>query len=169
MKGLYSVVGQNSNLIGELFADQQERLLRYASSLTHDMARAEDLVQDAFVQALAHAETIRTLNRYQRSAWLSRTVKNRFIDQQRAFRRAVFTDLREAEQAEVVEAFTLRVEYLQIIDQIPERYRELLEMRYLQERTSVEIGKLLGVPAATVRSRLRLAHHWMRENRNKLE
>ncbi len=158
-----------SNLIGELFADQRERLVRYAAALTQDLARAEDLVQDAFVQALAHAETIEVLNRYQRSAWLTRTVKNRFIDQQRALRRAAFMDLREAEQVEVVETFTLRLEYLQMIDQLPERYRELLELRYLQERTSDEIGRLLGVPAATVRSRLRLAHNWIRENRKKLE
>jgi RNA polymerase sigma-70 factor (ECF subfamily) len=48
---------------------------------------------------------------------------------------------------------------------MPQIYREVVQRRYLLEMTSEQIGEELGVPAATVRSRLHLAIIWLRSHR----
>jgi len=42
-------------------------------------------------------------------------------------------------------------------DLVPEKYRDLVRKRYVLGMTSQEIASELGIPAATVRSRLHLA------------
>ena len=53
-----------------------------------------------------------------------------------------------------------------IFDLIPDRYRDLIEKRYVLGMNSTEIGHELGVPPATIRSRLRLAINWLREHQS---
>ena len=56
------------------------------------------------------------------------------------------------------------LEWLAVLDDVPRRYRELLRKRYELCMTSTEIGQELGIPPATVRSRLRLAIQWLRSH-----
>ena len=63
--------------IVDLYTEEREALVRYATSLTRERNRAEDLVQDAFVRAMSHLDTLAALTRGQRKAWLYRVIKNR--------------------------------------------------------------------------------------------
>jgi RNA polymerase sigma-70 factor (ECF subfamily) len=53
-----------------------------------------------------------------------------------------------------------------LFDHIPDRYQDLIEKRYVLGMNSTEIGRVLGVPPATVRSRLRHAIQWLREHQS---
>ncbi|MFN2201474.1 MAG: RNA polymerase sigma factor, partial [Caldilineaceae bacterium] len=109
------------------------------------------------------------LKKHQRRAWLYRTLKNRFLDQQQMWKR------REDLNQEIGRNFmaTARNANLGMLanpfDLVPEQYRELVHMRYVMGMNSSEISEKLGIPAATVRSRLHLAMKEMRRNRYKLE
>ena len=130
--------------------------------LTRDSDRAGDLVQETFIRALTHLELLKQLNRYQRRAWLYRVLKNRFTDQQRTRQREQALLERLAELIEVESSLFIDARLYGLFDRVPERYRDLLKKRYVLGMTSTEIGGELGVPAATVRSRLRLAIKWLR-------
>ena len=153
-------------IISELYEAYGERLRRYAAGLTRDTARADDLVQETFIQAMLHLTLLEGLNPYQRRSWLYQVLKNRFFDQQRAAKRRQ-TMLERLAQDEVG-GFSTRGGMFpyELFDLVPERYRGVLRKRYVEGLTSEEIGRELGVPAATVRSRLRLAIEWLRAHQS---
>jgi RNA polymerase sigma-70 factor (ECF subfamily) len=147
-----------------LFTDFEKSLRRYAENLTHDYDQADDLVQEAFIQAVAHAELFNKLNPFQRRSWLYQVVKNRFIDQVRANRRRQ-TLLKElADVASSEEPSTAYAGEINLFKRVPDRYKELLVQRYVFGMTSEEIAQALDIPAATVRSRIRLAIQWLRSH-----
>jgi RNA polymerase sigma-70 factor (ECF subfamily) len=148
--------------ISDLYDEYESKLQRYAVNLARDADGADDLVQETFIRAMGHLSLLERLNPYQRRAWLYRTLKNRFIDGERARQRQQVTYERLARDVEVSHNPMASIMIPSAIDLAPERYRELLYKRYMMAQTSEEIGKELGVPAATVRSRLYLARKWIR-------
>lgn len=161
--------GDVGRIIADLYTTEREALLRYAGSLTHDRSRAEDLVQDAFVRAMSNLDLLVDLTRGQRRAWAYRVIKNRFIDQARRVKRwnPVQSEL-EREASDVCDPVLADVRLWELLDSVPENHREILRDRYVLGMNSTEIGEHRGIPAATARSRLRLATAWMREHRVRL-
>jgi len=156
-------------IVADLYATEREALLRYAGSLTRNTSRAEDLVQDAFVRAMSNLELLADLTEGQRRGWLCRVVKNRFIDQVRRARRWEPIHAELERSANVTSDPVLAdVRLWELLDSVPPRYRDVLHDRFVLGMTSNEIGERLGIPAATVRSRLRLAAAWMRTHRARL-
>lgn len=147
--------------IDALYVEHRDGLLRFATSLTRDAARADDLVQDTFLASLAHLEFLGRLNLHQRQAWLSRVLKNRFLDQLRAYRRRQAMLEQLARQALLDDTPNTTFAY-ELFGLVPLRYRDLLRKRFILGMSSKEIARELGVPPATVRSRLRLAINWLR-------
>jgi RNA polymerase sigma-70 factor (ECF subfamily) len=143
--------------LAKMYEELEAPLRRYAMSLTHDSDKAADLVQETFIRTMAHLQLLEQLNGHQRRAWLYKVMKNLFIDEQRAWQRELLLVgqlTQEAELASYLSADSLSAD---AFDQVPERDRELLRQRYLLGMTSQEIARDLGIPAATVRSRLHLA------------
>ena len=153
-------------LVTQLFQDHEAQLKRYARSLTHDYDQAEDLVQEAFIKAAAHQEVLGQLSGKQRRSWLYAVLKNSFIDHVRRVKRQQKL-LREL--ADLVSADAPSTEYageINLFERVPDQYRKLLIQRYVYGMTSKEIAGELQVPAATVRSRIRLAIQWLRTHIN---
>src|ERR1700758_3249998 len=63
------------------------RLRRFALSLCDTIDRAEDLVQDTFLQALTHLDSFKAGTNL--AAWLVTILRNRFRDQHRRRQREV--------------------------------------------------------------------------------
>ena len=152
--------------IGTLYMEEREALLRYARSLTREQARAEDLVQDAFARAMSHLDTLESLTRGQRRAWLYRSIKNRFVDQVR--RRKRWKPIQMGLEREAMlscDPVVAEVRFWELLDSVPPNHREILNDRFVLGLNSTEIGARRGIPPATARSRLRLAVGWIRKNR----
>ncbi len=158
-----------AGLIADLYTAEREALLRYAGSLTRERSRAEDLVQDAFVRAMSNLELLGDLTRGQRKAWLYRVIKNRYIDQARRAKRwsPVQAELKRTAR-EASDPVLADVRLWELLDSVPRSYREILHDRFVLGLNSTEIGERRGIPAATARSRLRLAATWMRTHRERL-
>jgi RNA polymerase sigma-70 factor (ECF subfamily) len=149
-------------LVINLYTSYEAQLRRYAESLTHDYDQAEDLVQEAFIRASVHADLLGQLDSAQRRSWLYTVVKHRFIDQLRAARRR--QEILQA-LAELVTRDEPSAQYageINLFERLPGQFKSLLIERYVQGLTSEQIALRLHVPAATVRSRIRLAINWLR-------
>jgi RNA polymerase sigma-70 factor (ECF subfamily) len=149
-------------LVSHLYTSYEAQLRRYAESLTHDYDQAEDLVQEAFIRASAHADLLGQLDGAQCRSWLYTVVKHRFIDQLRAARRR--QEILQA-LAELVTRDEPSAEYageINLFERLPGQFKSLLIARYVHGLTSEAIALRLHVPAATVRSRIRLAINWLR-------
>lgn len=152
----------------ELYREYAEELQAYAARLTRDVQAAEDLVQEAFIRTLGHLQLLEQLNVHQRRAWLCQTVKRLFLDRwaSRAREMAVITQL-----SLETEGYVSPVEpelMAALLARVPESCRQVLEMRYALGMNSTEIGEELGLPPATVRSRLHLAIARLRAAQDKL-
>ena len=159
---LTGLTSQNKLTLADLYDTYEGKMLRYARILVGDPSWAEDLVQDTFMRAIPHLDLLGRLEPYQRLAWLRQVLKNRFIDQQRARRREQEMVQQIIQETEFINDDDLPMLTQELLELAPEKDRELLTQRYFQGMTSQEIGQQLGIPAATVRSRLYLARKKLR-------
>ena len=143
------------------------RLFRVARAILKDDSDAEDALQDAYLEAYKHMGDFR--GDAQLSTWLTRIVVNQSLMRLRRQRRhrvvVPFEQRDEHEQVEVADqnaeppsSAALRAEVRQLlerrIDQLPVAFRTVFVMREVEDMTVDETAECLGIPPATVRTRL---------------
>lgn len=145
------------------------RLFRVARAILKDDGEAEDVLQDAYLDAYRHIHQFK--GGAQLSTWLTRIVVNRALMRVRAQRRerTVLSferqhvldgpppDLVDV-RAESPQASALRAELRQLlertIDGLPLAFRTVFVMREVEDMSAAEIAESLDIPLATVRTRL---------------
>lgn len=146
--------------IQALWMQNHAMLVRYVRRYTHSAAEAEDIVQTTFVRAMEHVETLRELPEGRARAWLIVTARNAFIDETR--RRGREAPLTEDIQPAYEEDFSA-IHVSQWLEKLPPNLREIVVLRHIEGHDSTEIGKLLELSPATVRTRLRAAMILLRQ------
>ncbi len=134
--------------VTQLVATYGDMLLRLASTRLRYPADAEDAVQEVFLYLLAHEVTFKS--EAHEKAWLIRATVHRAIDLQK---RAARTDL-PLEDAVIAAVPEQDNELLDAVCALPEKYSTPLYLYYYAGYSIKEIGKLLGIPAATAGTRL---------------
>jgi RNA polymerase sigma-70 factor, ECF subfamily len=138
-----------------LFRTHWPRAYRAAFLIVHDHAAAEDIAQEAFVQA------IRRLDRFDRqrrfAPWLSAIVANRAIDwaRARAARRESGYEAPEQVAPPDTPVGRYSEELLAGLAELTPEHRAVVVLRYVLEYTPGEIARALELPRGTVNSRLR--------------
>jgi len=163
-----------------LMRRHNRRLYRTARAILKDDGAAEDALQEAYVAAFRHIDAFR--GDAQVATWLTRIVVNQALQALRRTRREQVVVLFEeavdeptgtdasgvAPSAATPENTMLRAEMRRLIerkiDELPEGYRTVFMLREVEELTVDETAAALGVPAATVRSRLFRAKARLRES-----
>ena len=131
-----------------LVREYSDMLLRLACTRLSSVSDAEDAVQEVFLRLLAAPVSFRDAGH--EKAWLIRTTLHRASDiRRRAAKREL--PLEEAVQMAAPEP---GVELLQAVRALPEQYGAVIHLHYYEGYSIKEIGKLLGLPAATVGTRL---------------
>lgn len=129
-------------------------LLKYLRRYTRSMAEAEDLAQATFVKAMENVDKLMAMDAEHAKAWLLRTAHNAFIDEVRRQKRQA--PWQDAAQPVYEEDFS-GVYVAQLMDALPPNLREVVRLRHLEGHNSPQIGQMLNLPPATVRTRLRAA------------
>jgi RNA polymerase sigma-70 factor (ECF subfamily) len=135
-----------------------DRLFRLAMWWERDRREAEDLVQDALVQALQSFHRFRPGTNCR--AWLVTILHHVRSNRRRSkLRRAALEepDDRIADTAAFVPAIPQHLtdeDLLAALRGIPEQYRDIIVLSDVEEMTYKEIAAALGVPIGTVMSRL---------------
>lgn len=155
------------------------RLFRVARAILKDDAEAEDAVQDAYLDAYRHMDDFR--GDAQLSTWLTRIVVNQSLMRLRRQKRERVVipfnrgeDGIEREEAEVADEkaespsrAAMRAEVRRLleerIDQLPVGFRTVFVMREVEDMSVDETAECLGIPPATVRTRLFRARALLRE------
>jgi len=137
--------------VADLYEEHREKLTRYAISLSRNLDRGDDLVQETFVRALQHSGDLQSMNRYQQEAWLKRVLRNRFFDEERTSRRKrQLVQQLISDQHRYASRVTLP-EFDSLLDLVPPEYQDVFEKRYRLGMNSAEIARDLNVSAGTVR------------------
>jgi RNA polymerase sigma-70 factor (ECF subfamily) len=135
-----------------------QALFRFGMSLTRDVDRASDLVQETFCIWAAKGHQLN--DRTKAKTWLFTTLHREFLTQRR--RAAKFSDEPlDEDAAAAVEDAQEDVERqmdgqraLELLGSLEEIYRAPLALFYLQQHSYKEIAEILDVPIGTVMSRL---------------
>lgn len=157
------------------------RLFRVARAIVKNDAEAEDVLQEAYLDAYRHLAEFRGNSRL--GTWLVRIVVNRALMHRRKHRRdrtviSISTrgggseseagmDLPD-QVSESPNAATLRAELRRIlerrIDELPVAFRTVFVLREVEDLSVEETAGCLGIPPATVRTRLFRARTLLRES-----
>ena len=133
-------------------AEYGDTVYRLALCRTQSIPDAEDVYQDVFLALLRQQAEGWEAGRMK--AWLIRTTLNRCTDLHRFRLRRPVLPLDEALTCPVDEA---AAELWEAVGVLPEKLRTAVHLYYAEGYQAEEIAAMLGVPAATIRTRLRRA------------
>ena len=175
-----SVTDEREAAFDGLYAAHQRTLHAFLLGRTGDPELALDLLQEASVRAWRNLDLLLTFGPERQRAWLFSTARNLVIDQYRgratrtAAQDALVASLDPAEQtSDGPERIVERDRELRLVDEairrLPEALRTVLVLQVIDERTSAEIGDMLGRPAGTVRYQISQARKRLAEELRRLE
>ena len=129
-------------------------ILRYCKRHIIDQNLAEDATQETFYRVF------RSLMRYQDKerfrAWLYMIARNICIDENRKQKNTIPLELEDiGEESNDIHQIENSDEIEQLLSVLPEEQREAILLYFEDELTYKEIGKILGIPARTVQSRVK--------------
>lgn len=157
----------NQDAYKKLMDKYQKPLYFHVLKMVRNHEQVEDLVQEAFMKAFNNLNSYNT--NYAFSTWLYRITTNHTIDYLRkkklnttSINEPVKTRDGEMEIQISDEAETdrniIRKERKQIIhnaiNNLPKKYRKVIEMRHLQELSYQEIAEQLDLPLGTVKAHI---------------
>ena len=140
-----------------LYAEHAGPLLRYASHLTGDRQRAEDIVQETLLRAWLHAEQLRD-DRAAVRAWLYRVAHNVAVDELR-YRQARPADVVPeppdgTPEADHSDGLVTRLTIGEALAGLTPEHRSVLVEVFYGGRSTAEAAQRLRIPHGTAKSRL---------------
>lgn len=145
----------------EMIVDRfQEKVFHLALSMIHSEPAARDLAQDAFVRvwkALPAYNGTASL-----STWIYTITRNVCLTEIARARRRPTVSLDASDSADALEHLIAPEppeamashDIAPILARLPERFRRVLELFYLEQKSYEETAALLGVPLGTVKAHL---------------
>ena len=141
-----------------LFDSEESNLLRFAFSLTGRRAVAEEIVQEVFLQLHAKWGAVR-----EPRAWLFRSVRNQAFHYLRKSRRETqgsdddttrIADSLSETPDELVARMETVAELRQLVSQLPEKDRRLVQLKYFEDLKYRDISQRTGLTISNVGYRL---------------
>jgi len=151
---------------GELVVRYQDRLYTAVVHIIGCRAEAEDVVQDAFVQAYTKLDTFKQNSKFY--TWLYRIAFNVSISRRRRRRVEISVDEgRDATGDEPVDSASSPIAPLEeaerrdqlheAMQRLTQEHRAIIVLRHMDEFSYEEIAQVLDISVGTVRSRLHRA------------
>ena len=141
-----------------LVARYRQPALRFAYGIAGD--EAEDAVQDAFVKAFRNLGGFRSEAAFK--PWLFTIIANEARNRRRSMSRRTKLALRVSDLArpagvgadEMAVAHDQRRRLVDAVASLPDRYREIVSLRYFAALSESETAEVLSCPLGTAKSRL---------------
>ena len=165
---IQSIVLHDKCAMRALFCRYRLPVYRFALRLTHSPETAEDIVSDVFLQVWRQASRFEA--RSQVSTWLLAITRNLAcsVMRQRATEELSDTMIEQLEDsAETPEIATAKNQQNAILahclKQLSPAHREVVDLVYYHEKSVREVSEIIGIPQATVKTRMHYARLEMAE------
>jgi RNA polymerase sigma-70 factor, ECF subfamily len=166
---------RDANAFRTIMQTHNLRLYRIARGIVRNDGEAEDVVQEAYLNAFAHLDTFR--GDASLATWLSRIVINEARGRLRRQRRASVVAATFVRDAQIIqfplskndnpEQAMAQRQILQLIeraiDKLPNLYRIVFVARVIEGLSIEETANLLAIRPETVKTRLHRARHLVRQ------
>lgn len=160
-------VGGNQDAYKTLMDKYQKPLYYHVLKMVKDHEQVEDIVQESFMKAFSNLSSYNT--NYAFSTWLYRITTNHTIDylRKKKLKTTSIDEPIKAKDGEMqmqiaggseTDRKIIRKERKQIvtdaIQNLPDKYREVIVMRHLEEMSYQEISEELDLPLGTVKAHI---------------
>jgi len=150
-----SRVTQNAGRFAELVREHQAMVFSIAFHFLHDSAVAEELSQDVFLSLYRELPRLESPSHVK--FWLRKVISHRAMDYMRTIRRRRELALEQIPEpigdAKLADPL-LEASVRKLVASLPHQARMIVVLRYQEDMEPHEIGKVVGLPTATVKSRL---------------
>lgn len=160
------------------FADLYEKyrylMQKVAMDILHDRFLAEDAIHNAFINLVTHMEGIEETDSLRTKRYLITITKNAAVDlyrkRNKRIQREVYMDELKEEELPVSYMETdLENDILDILKNLPVKYRDIFLLKYSSHLENSEIARLCGIQEGTVRQRISRGKILIEEALKKLE
>lgn len=155
---------------GELMHRYETKLKRYGRKFLSRPEDIDDLVQDVFIKAYENIQSFNTGLRF--SPWIYRIAHNTFVNELKrksrnwlpSFDPDVILPLIPAKETTDGDALDieLRDQIDTLVQSLPDKYREVVVLHYIEELSYQEISEVLQIPVSTVGVRMNRARTQLR-------
>lgn len=149
-----------------LFDTYYEKLYLFAEKYIYDSDKAHDIVQDVFLRIWENAE--RLVLRLSIQHYLFTSVRNGCLNYLKSLQiedrnnRKYIEAYIESQNVDMVEDEELLAKIRQVLDELPEKCREVCELRFVEGYKYSEIATRLGMNENTVKAQLHRGMERMR-------
>lgn len=160
-------ISGNQDAFKLLMNKYQKPLYYHIVKMVKNNEQVEDIIQESFVKAFSNLNSYNT--HYAFSTWLYRITTNHTIDYLRK-KKLQTTSINEpirvkdgemqfqivgsAETDRKIIRKERKIIITEAIQNLPEKYREVIEMRHLEEMSYQEISEQLDLPLGTVKAHI---------------
>ncbi|MDD6095030.1 MAG: sigma-70 family RNA polymerase sigma factor [Clostridia bacterium] len=142
----------NGEAYGELVERHQRKVMGTAMKISGNKYSAEDASQDAFVSAWMHLDSLRDREKF--GQWVCAIAKNCAKDLVYRYQNACADISLELLGNTLADETDDTSEIHEAVEELPEKYRNILSLHYFEGYSVDEIAEKLSLPAGTVKWRL---------------
>jgi RNA polymerase sigma-70 factor, ECF subfamily len=155
-----AIAGGDAKALERLFARNQTRVFRYLTRVVRNEAVAEELLNEVFLGVWQSAS--RYEGRSEPSTWLISIAHNKAVSALRKKREVSGYDEETAGQIEddadtpevTSQKMDKAAQMRAAMKGLSTEHREILDLVYYQEQSVSEVADILGIPEATVKTRM---------------
>jgi RNA polymerase sigma-70 factor (ECF subfamily) len=152
-----------------LLGRHQVKIYRFALRLVGNSATAEDVVSEVFIELWRRAGSFE--GRARLSTWILAIARNKAVSITRGRRDQPLDDAtaaaipdRAGTAEEMLDAAQRGAMLRRCLAQLSPAHREIIDLAYYHERTVEEVAAIVGIPAATVKTRMFYARQQLAEH-----
>ncbi|OIU73039.1 RNA polymerase sigma factor SigW [Rossellomorea aquimaris] len=176
-KRIKQVLKGDQSAFAELVELYKDKVFQICFRMLGNRHEAEDIAQEAFIRAYVNIETFNQNRKF--STWLFRIATNLCIDRIRKKKPDYYLDAEVAGTdgltmysqvaADVqmpedeVENMELQETIQKEISKLPEKYRSVIVLKYIEELPLQEISEILDMPLGTVKTRVHRGREALRK------
>ncbi len=158
--------------VTQLYEAYENKMYGIAYSILNNVEQAEDAVHDAFIKLIPHIEDIQKVDNIKTRQLISYTIKNIAIDRYRKNRKETQLFTTEVENQTISENQTGyhsvktvedRHMIVQLLSNLPQKYREIIQYRNFYEFSYKEISSILNISEDVAAKRYERAKKMVKE------
>lgn len=176
-KRINQVLKGDQNAFCEIVELYKDKVFQICFRMLGNRHEAEDLAQEAFVRAFINIHSFNIQMKF--STWLYRIATNLCIDRLRKKKPDYHLDAEIAGTdglnmysqiaadimmpEEVLESLELQESIQGAISKLPEKYRSVIVLKYIEELSLKEVSEILDLPVGTVKTRIHRGREALRK------
>lgn len=161
------IIAGDIDAFEEIMTRYEDKLTRYVIYLIRHQTTVEDVVQETFIKAYQNLHNFNP--KYKFSSWIYRIAHNEAINAVRKLRFVSdkeIDDLPDVYDQKVGEIIDQKLRQKQVrlcLNQLSQKYREVVQLVYLENMKYEEVGQILQIPTSTVGVRLARAKNQLKK------